>query len=223
MGSRQRGASLSSEPGSVYIAGTGTLAADVVEYALAAGHAVLGRIELIDRGRIGSVLDGDPVYGPELAQRRGASAVIALAGDRRKHAATLRASGWSLATVVHPSAIISPSSQLGAGLLVGPLAVVGARARIGDAVQIGRGALVGHHVVLGDGAVLHPGANLGGNARVGPGATIGIGATVVSGAVVGDGALIAAGAVLVKDAPAYRRLQGVPAQVFGNGDAKAPR
>ena len=199
----------------VYIAGTGTLAEDVAEYAVAAGFSVAGRIELIDRDRIGNVIDGAPVIGPEARPCQGeAGAAIGVAGDRREHARVLRAHGWALPSIVHPSAVVSPSSQLGEGVILGPLVVLGAQSRIADLVQVGRGALVGHHVELGPGVVLHPGANLGGNACVGAGATIGIGAAVVSGAAVGEDAVIAAGAVVVRDVPPKERVQGVPARVF---------
>ena len=200
---------------SVYIAGTGTLAEDIAEYAVAAGFSVTGRVELIDRARIGNVIDGAPVIGPEARPCQAeAVAVIAVAGDRREYARALRAHGWALVSIVHPSAVVSPSSQIGEGVILGPLAVLGAQSRIADLVQVGRGALVGHHVELGAGAVLHPGSNLGGTARVGAGATIGIGATVVSGAIIGEEALIAAGAVVVRDVSPKERVQGVPARAF---------
>ena len=69
---------------SVYIAGTGTLAEDIAEFAVAAGFSVAGRVELIDRTRIGTLIDGSRVIGPEERPPDGPPvAVIAVAGDRR--------------------------------------------------------------------------------------------------------------------------------------------
>lgn len=67
----------------------------------------------------------------------------------------------SLATVVHPTAIVSASASLGEGVEVGPFTV------IGDNVQIGSGTIVMSHV--------HIAANseIGRDARIHPGAVIG--------------------------------------------------
>jgi UDP-3-O-[3-hydroxymyristoyl] glucosamine N-acyltransferase len=192
------------------------MADDVAEYATAAGLTVVGRIELIDRGRIGSVVGSVPVIGPESRPppEQPARAAVAVAGDRRAFARTLRSHGWALESIVHPRAEVSPSASLGEGVIVGPMSVLGAGARLAPLVQVGRGALVGHHVELGEGAVLHPGANIGGRSQVGAAATISIGAVVVSGTRVGERAVVAAGSVVVRDVEAGRRVQGVPARVF---------
>jgi acetyltransferase-like isoleucine patch superfamily enzyme len=142
------------------------MADDVAEYATAAGLTVVGRIELVDRRRIGSLVGSVPVISPESrpASERAARAAIALAGDRSAFALTLRSHGWALESIVHPRAEVSPSAELGEGVIIGPMSVLGAGARLAPLVQVGRGALVGHHVELGEGAVLHPGVNIGGRA-----------------------------------------------------------
>jgi sugar O-acyltransferase (sialic acid O-acetyltransferase NeuD family) len=200
----------------VYIAGTGTMADDVAEYATAAGLTVVGRIELVDRRRIGGLVGSVPVISPDSRppSERPARAAIALAGDRIAFARVLRSHGWALESIVHPRAEVSPSAELGEGVIIGPMSVLGAGARLAPLVQVGRGALVGHHVELGEGAVLHPGVNIGGRACIGAGATVAIGAVVVSGTRIGAGALVAAGAVVVRDVEDGKRVQGVPARVF---------
>ncbi len=57
---------------------------------------------------------------------------------------------------VHPSAVVDPSAELGAGVNVGPFVVIEAD------VQVGDGAVV--HT----GSVLHPGCRVGAGCRVGP-------------------------------------------------------
>lgn len=62
---------------------------------------------------------------------------------------------------VHPTAVVSPRSRLGAGVVIGPLSVVE------DDVEIGAGTVVGPHVTilrfttLGIGCRVHAGAVLG--------------------------------------------------------------
>ena len=195
----------------LHVAGSGSFGLEAVEYARAAGHDVVGLVELLDPARIGTEAHGLPVVGPE----QGAGvAVVGLGGDRLELWALLAEHDWRPARVVHPAAHVSPSADVADGAVVGPAAVVGAAAQIGPHALVARGVLVGHHTRIGPGAVLNPGANVGGNARIGAAAVLGMGATVVNGVDVGDGAVVAAGAVVVRDVEPETRVQGVPARLF---------
>jgi sugar O-acyltransferase (sialic acid O-acetyltransferase NeuD family) len=200
----------------LHVAGTGSFAAEVVEFAHAAGMQVEGLIELLDRSRVGTAIHGLPVIDagslPDFQPR----AVLGLGGERGALWGRLRDHGWKAATVVHPRAAVSPSATVGAGCVIGPFVVVGAQSTIGEHGLLGRGALIGHHVELNDGVVVNPGANVGGNVHVGLGATIGMGATVVNGVTIGERALVAAGAVVIRDVPSAARVQGVPARIYSD-------
>jgi sugar O-acyltransferase (sialic acid O-acetyltransferase NeuD family) len=195
----------------LHVAGTGSFALELVEYARAAGHDVVALVELVDPGRVGGEAHGLPIVGPDADP---GAAVVGLGGDRLALWSLLAEHGWRAARVVHPAAVVSPSAVLGAGLVVGPGAVVGAAAELGAHSLVSRGALVGHHAVIGPGAVLNPGANVAGNSAIGEGATIGMGAAVLNGVKVGAGAVVAAGAVVVRDVEPATRVQGVPARLF---------
>jgi sugar O-acyltransferase (sialic acid O-acetyltransferase NeuD family) len=195
----------------LHIAGTGSFALEVVEYARADGYEVIGLLELVDAARVGSEVHGLPVLVPEDTT---GTAAIGLAGNRLELWARLVEHGWRPARIVHPAAHVSPSAEVGDGAVVGPAAVIGAAAQLGQHALVARGALVGHHTSIGAGAVLNPGANIGGNARIGDGGVIGMGATVVNGVEVGAGAVVAAGAVVVRPVEPETRVQGVPARVF---------
>ncbi|MGH2868654.1 MAG: DapH/DapD/GlmU-related protein [Solirubrobacteraceae bacterium] len=198
----------------LYLAGTGTFALELLEYARAAGREVVGLIELIDRDRIGTVVHGQPVIGPEARPSGAARAVIAVGGARMPRWAQLTVHGWTAGTIVHPRAAVSPSSEIAPGAVIGPLAVIGAATLIGAQTLVGRGSTVGHHVTLGPGVVINPGANVGGNTTIGEDCQVGIGATVVNAVQIGAGAVIAAGSVVVRDVPEDVRVQGVPARVY---------
>lgn len=62
---------------------------------------------------------------------------------------------------IHPSAVIEPGAELGAGVKIGPFAFVGS------------GAVIGDGCTLGPGAVVHTGTTLGKNCRVHAHAVIG--------------------------------------------------
>jgi sugar O-acyltransferase (sialic acid O-acetyltransferase NeuD family) len=203
--------------GDIHVAGTGSFALEVAEYARDAGLEVAGLVELRDPARVGSEIHGLPVRAAEDPPEDGARAVVGAGGDRLALGALLAGHGWRPATVIHPGAHLSPSADLGAGCLVGPGAVVGAASELGEHVLVGRGALVGHHAKLADGVVLNPGVNVAGHARVGRGATIGMSAVVADHVEVGAGAVVAAGAAVVRDVEAGIRVQGVPARAYHGG------
>jgi UDP-perosamine 4-acetyltransferase len=195
----------------VFVAGTGSFAAEIADWARAAGARVVGLIEMFDPGRVGMVKHGIPVYG--LQDRPADSQVVlGLGGDRRSSWGKLADHGWSAATVAHPAACLASGLHVYGGATIGPLAVVGVGSVIGAHAIVSRGALVGHHVHVGEFATLNPGVNVGGNSRIEDDAFVGMGATIVNGTLVGAGAVVAAGAMVLNDVAPGVRVQGVPAR-----------
>jgi UDP-3-O-[3-hydroxymyristoyl] glucosamine N-acyltransferase len=82
-------------------------------------------------------------------------------------------------TGVHPSAVIDPSAQIGAGASVGPLAVVEAGA------QLGEGAVIGARCVVGRDARIGHGTRLAAGVTFGEGCVIGARGVIHSGVVIG--------------------------------------
>ena len=152
---------------SVHVAGSGSFAAEIIEYAGAAGLRVAGLLELVDASRRGSERHGFVVTGPEAGGGR--LAVVAVGGDRMELWSLLAEHGWTPAALVHPRAAVGESAHVGPGAIVGPLAVLGAHARLASQALVGRGTLVGHHAELGEGVVVNPGANVAATRRSGAG------------------------------------------------------
>lgn len=65
--------------------------------------------------------------------------------------------------MVHPTAVIHPEAQLGAGVSVGPYAVIEGAAVIGDECEIQAHAVVGAQVTMGKSNVIGYGAIVGGD------------------------------------------------------------
>jgi UDP-3-O-[3-hydroxymyristoyl] glucosamine N-acyltransferase len=194
----------------LHIAGTGSFAAEIAAWVGDAGLEVEALIELEDPGRIGTVIHGLPVIGPD-SRPAGGRAILGRGGDRRERWAPLADAGWAAAGVVHPTAQLAATAEVAPSATVGPLAVIGAESAVGGSAIVSRGALVGHHVRIGDFASLNPGVNVGGRAEIGAGAYLGMGSVIVDRTVVGAGATVAAGAVAVRDVAAEVRVQGIPA------------
>jgi sugar O-acyltransferase (sialic acid O-acetyltransferase NeuD family) len=199
----------------LYVAGTGTFAAEVAGFAEDAGLQVAGLLEPYDRERVGRTIHDLPVTWLDDAPGRAGRVAVVGTGEsaRRPIVDRLLAAGWEIATLVHPRAHIARSTMVGVGALIGPGVVIGAYSTIGDHVNLGRGALAGHHTAIGDFATLGPGANVAGNVQIGPDAVLGMAAVVRDHVAVGASAVVAMGAVVVRDVGAGVEVRGLPASV----------
>jgi sugar O-acyltransferase (sialic acid O-acetyltransferase NeuD family) len=130
----------------------------------------------------------------DLPRLRGeADAVVIAIGNNagRRHAfLQALAAGFAPATVVHPSATVSPRAFIGAGVTVMANAVIGCDAHIGEGVIVNAGAIVDHDAKLsafshvGVGACLAGAAELGDEAWLQEGCTLGPGQKVPAGVTV---------------------------------------
>ncbi|HUP80240.1 MAG TPA: DapH/DapD/GlmU-related protein [Pirellula sp.] len=96
-----------------------------------------------------------------------------------------KAIGWKPFTVVHPSAIISPSARIGEGVFVGPLAIVSTKAFVGDHCIVHLHASIGHDAQIGEYSAILPGARISGSVFVGDRVLIGSNAFVNAGVRIG--------------------------------------
>lgn len=168
---------------------------------VAAGSPVLSSLVLGGFGALSSIPPGSLV-----ALGIGANAV------RERVAARLVDSGFRLATVIHPSAVVSASARIGTGTVVMALAVVNAEATVGRGVILNSRSVTEHECVVDDFAHLSPGATLGGQAHVGRRAHIGLNASVIHLGSIGDDVTVGAGACVVRPVAANLTVVGVPAR-----------
>ena len=144
-------------------------------------------------------------------------AVVALGDNDLRLEWTLKlgARGLPLATVIHPTAWVSPRARLGGGTVILALAGVGTGARLGRAVIVNTGASVDHDCALGDGVHVSPGARLAGGVTVGERSWIGLGAVVREGLALGEAVRVGAGAAVVEPVESGQTVVGVPARPIG--------
>jgi acetyltransferase EpsM len=197
----------------------GKVVADVIR---SAGGEVVGYIDT-DREKLGEVVDGQ---GAEVVLLQaelmamleegerpdGWEAVVVAIGDNEvRWELNSRLEAGERPTVVHPSATIAASAELGAGTVVCANATVNPGARVGDGVIVNTGAIVEHDARVGDGAHVAPNATLCGVTRVGARTLIGAGSTVIETCEVGDDCSVGAGAVVVRDVGDGATVVGSPA------------
>jgi len=193
------------------VCGAGGHGLVVAESAAAGGWIVRG---FVDDGDCEKQVGRWPVLDASAAEEADVAVHVAIGDNAQRRKVTERflKAGRRIATIVHPSAWISPSAQIGQGVYVGPHAAVNAETRIGDGVIVNTAAVIEHHCRVGRFTHVAPHAVLTGCVHVGQLVLIGAGAVVNPGVHVGDGVTVGAGAAVVSDTPDGQTVTGVPAR-----------
>jgi sugar O-acyltransferase (sialic acid O-acetyltransferase NeuD family) len=206
------------------ILGAGGHAKVVAETAIASGQ--FSEVAFLDDrctgpDQLASVL-GFPVLGPlalalELIHRQQFAVAAVAFGNataRLNWIEKLDAAGYLLPVLIHPTAWVSPSAQLGSGSVVFAQAAVQSLATIGVGAILNTGCSVDHDGQLAGGVHICPGACLAGEVQVGSRSWIGIGASVIQQVRIGSDVTVGAGAAVVRDLPDGVTAVGVPARVL---------
>ncbi len=122
----------------------------------------------------------------------------------------VKESGFQIATLIHPSAVISPSAAIGEGTVVMPNVTVNAKAVIGDGVILNTGCIIEHECVIGEFAHISPNAALAGAVKIGKRTHIGIGSSIIQGIIIGENSIIGAGSTIVRDIGSCKKAYGNP-------------
>ena len=122
--------------------------------------------------------------------------------------------GFSIATVVHRAAMVSPSAVIKRGTVVMAGAVVNADVKVGEACIVNSNAVLEHDCVLADAVHISPAASLAGGVIVDEASWIGIGAVVIQLKNIGKNVMVGAGAAVVTDLPDNVTAVGVPASII---------
>lgn len=202
--------------GPVVVIGAGGHAHPVVEMLDALGVEIAG---LADRS-----LDVPTVLGhrvivkiDDLASlsKRGINDVVVAVGNnevRVRLADYARSVGLGLPTIVHPTALVSPSASLREGVQIMARAFVGPKAVLERLVLVNTAAIVEHECYVGSGSHIAPGSVLCGAVRVGMKCLVGAGSTVVPGCTIGDRTIVGAGGVVADNLGADLVVGGLPAR-----------
>ena len=140
--------------------------------------------------------------------------VIAL-GDpetRMRMRRAIEASGGSLVSIIHPTAHVSPSAQIGSGCVLAPFSLAAAFSQLGDNVAMNVYASVGHDAAVGDDSVIGPYSGTTGESVLGQGCYLGAQAVISPRVQIGPWSKVSAGAVVGRNAPGGSLSLGNPAK-----------
>lgn len=100
--------------------------------------------------------------------------------------------------LIHPTAIISPSCEIGEGTVISHNASVGAKAKLGRFNMLNSRCTIGHDTQMGDYNFVSPQAAISGNTQIGNGNLLGTNCCTIPGMTIGNDNKVAAGMVIYK-------------------------
>lgn len=175
---------------------------------------------LDDRDAIPS-MDGDIFRGPiselprllEIEERR---VIIAHSdnGIRKQYVEYLNLPDERYGVVIHPEAIVSPYSVIGAGTVVMPGAIVNSGSIVGNHSILNSMSVVEHESVLQAYVHVSTGAVITREVTVGQGASLGANSTVIPNRKIGEWSIVGAGSAVIADLPAGCTAVGCPARIL---------
>lgn len=137
-------------------------------------------------------------------------------GDNESRAAKMQEcmnNGGKIATLIHPSVIISSNVVIGSGTVIMPGSIINCNSVIGQGCIINTATTVDHDNTIGDYVHLSPGVHLAGTVYIGNHSWLGIGSVVKNNISIADNCIIGAGAVVLKNIDEAGVYIGIPARL----------
>ncbi len=116
------------------------------------------------------------------------------------------------ATLIHPSAVIDPTCQIGEGSVILSGCVLDCHVEIQDNVLLNTGVMIAHHSMIGRHSFLAPRVSIAGFVKTGPTNFIGIGATIIDNIHTAEHVIVGGGALVHKNIGSSGIYVGVPAR-----------
>jgi sugar O-acyltransferase (sialic acid O-acetyltransferase NeuD family) len=169
---------------------------------------------VLDENPSGVVLSVDDLYSKRQEYKDSSDFFVAIGdnGVRERFMRELLAEGYSIATIVHPTAVIASSVVIEEGSCVFAGAILNPFVRIAKGVIVNTSASVDHHSNIGSFSHLCPGTVLAGGVTVGEQCFLGAGAVVSNQIHIINDVTLGAGAVVTKSIAEAGTYVGVPAR-----------
>lgn len=134
--------------------------------------------------------------------------------DRFAKSDVIRQKGGEFVNVIHPTANIAPSAQLGTGIVIGAFTTISINTNILNDALIQDHCNVGHDGVVGEGVHLYVGVKLCGRNTIGKQSSIFTGSIIYPDVKVGIEATVGAGSVVSRKVKDGYVVLGNPAKKF---------
>jgi len=116
--------------------------------------------------------------------------------------------------IIAPTAVISSTAKLGAGISIMDNVVINAKTIVDVGVILNTSCTVDHDCTIAAGVHISPGAHLAGDVSVGICSTVGIGSAIIQGKVIGNDSIIGAGSAVISNIPNNVTALGIPSKII---------
>lgn len=202
----------------IYIVGAGTYGEAMCELAEILGYMVKGFYDE-DESKLNTLVMGIKVIGKfsNLKDNEiyGRNFIVAIGDNsiRNDIMAKINENGGITPTLIHPTAVVSPSAEIGKGVYIQANSNIWTKVRVDDFCIISPNVVIAHHSTIGRACLISTLTGVGASIRIEDKVFIGMGCTIVTGvSVVGGNSIIGAGAVVLKDSEKNSIYAGVPAK-----------
>jgi sugar O-acyltransferase (sialic acid O-acetyltransferase NeuD family) len=167
-----------------------------------------------------TALDGFAGYAPILSsvedyQIQKYDIFVCALGDshaKAKYIDIIKKKGGHFISLVHPTAIVYDTAELGEGVIICPFCIISANVKIGDFTTVQPFSNFGHDSQIGKFCSIESYSFLGGFTQIGDYATLHTRSTILPHIKIGDNAIVGAGSVVIKNVKPNTTVFGVPAK-----------
>ena len=164
------------------IVGAGDLGQAIAEQVIAAG--LYQQVAFLDDHPDDEKQQQAPIIGRiqdiELFHSEFTHAIAAIGNNQTRQTVRdyIKAAGYIEPTIIHPSAVISPTATVGAGSIIREQVVLSRKVQIGEGVLLNIGVSIDHNCIIGDnthipmGAIFRNNVNIAALSVFQPGAVI---------------------------------------------------
>ena len=133
--------------------------------------------------------------------------------NRTKVFKAVKEIGFDFPPVIHPSAVISKSSNIGDGCVIFPGVSINSAVDVGANVIIATNASIDHDTRVGDHVLISAGVTLGADIFIEEGTLFALGSKVISGVCISRDIVVGAGAVVTNSLKERGVYLGCPARI----------
>ncbi|WP_286677232.1 MULTISPECIES: NeuD/PglB/VioB family sugar acetyltransferase [Aminobacterium] len=202
----------------IYIVGAGTYGEAMCELAEILGYTIKGFYDE-DESKLNTFKMGVKVVGKfsnlNTKEIKGKKFVVAIGNNTIRHHIMSKVNqfGGTTPTLIHPSATVSPSAEIGKGVYIQANAYIWTKVKIDDYCIISPNVVIAHHTCVGKACLISTLTGVGASIKIEDNVFIGMGSTIVTGVnVIGKNSIIGAGTVVLKDTDKNSVYVGIPAQ-----------
>lgn len=133
---------------------------------------------------------------------------------RKKIVTKLKSKGARFTNIIHPTAVIADTCNIGENVIIYPYALLSDNAAIGNGCIINMYSSIAHDSVLGEYCTISAHCDVTGMCRLGDRVFMGTSSNIVPGTWVGDDVYICAGSTVMTRIRDGKKVMGNPAKVM---------